>query len=114
MASNACEGCTCGRAQNNGLAAEEQRELARREARSFTAPSGYTEPTEGIEPAVPLRSKLWFNNPEDSEYLHACMRFVSAPQSSAPRLVLLLLTLLPITSYFLQVPRVDSLLTSPD
>ncbi|RSH87148.1 hypothetical protein EHS25_003639 [Saitozyma podzolica] len=66
MASNACEGCTCGRAQNNGLAAEEQRELARREARSFTAPSGYTEPTEGIEPAVPLRSKLWFNNPEDT------------------------------------------------
>ncbi|GFZ51261.1 hypothetical protein JCM24511_09019 [Saitozyma sp. JCM 24511] len=66
MASNACEGCTCGRAQNNGLAAEEQRELARREPRSFTAPSGYTEPTEGIEPAVPLRSKLWFNNPEDT------------------------------------------------
>ena len=39
--------------------------------RSFTAPLDWQEPTEGIEPAVPLRSKMWWNNPEDGESITA-------------------------------------------
>lgn len=87
-----CEGCTCGRAdpspdlgrvQAGGLAGAEQ--LLNQEAqsdangngngngnlyalgssRSFTAPKDWVEPAEGIEPAVPLRSKKWFNEPGD-------------------------------------------------
>ena len=66
-----CEGCTCGRAEggraeSGGLAAPEAYEAAARDARSFTAPMDAGE-SEGIEPAVPLRSKMWFNNPEDGE-----------------------------------------------
>ncbi len=78
-----CDNCTCGRAQaaaaqatttgagvaggvsSDELAAAESFEQIRREARSFTSPADWTEPTEGIEPAVPLRSKIWFNNPND-------------------------------------------------
>ena len=65
---NYCQDCTCGRAQANGdeLAAEVPRDAPRPE-RSFTAPQDWVEPTEGIEPAVPLRSKMWWNNPEDGE-----------------------------------------------
>ena len=59
-----CEGCTCGRAEGGGLAAPEAYEAAARDARSFTAPMDLGD-SEGIEPAVPLRSKMWFNNPED-------------------------------------------------
>lgn len=63
-----CDGCTCGRAEgraeSGGLAAPEAYEAAAREERSFTAPMDLSE-AEGIEPAVPLRSKMWFNNPED-------------------------------------------------
>lgn len=71
-----CEGCTCGRAEggraeSGGLAAPEAYEAAAREERSFTAPMDFAE-TEGIEPAVPLRSKMWFNNPEDGV---SCCRF---------------------------------------
>jgi dihydroxy-acid dehydratase len=67
-----CEGCTCGRAEgraeSGGLAAPEAYEAAARDARSFTAPMDIGE-SEGIEPAVPLRSKMWFNNPEDGQSL---------------------------------------------
>ena len=62
-----CEGCTCGRAEGGGLAAPEQYEAQAREQRSFTAPIDLT-PSEGIEPAVPLRSNMWFNNPEDGTW----------------------------------------------
>jgi hypothetical protein len=61
-----CEGCNCGRAQEGGLAGPEAAELAAREQRSFTAPVDMT-PNEGVEPVVPLRSNMWFNNPEDGE-----------------------------------------------
>lgn len=68
-----CDNCNCGRAQaaadsgvnSNEPAAEEIFERLRREARSFTSPADWKEPAEGIEPAVPLRSKVWFNNPDD-------------------------------------------------
>jgi dihydroxy-acid dehydratase len=73
MAPNFCENCTCGRDQAGVLATEGSTELARREERSFTAPSDWIEPTEGIEPAVPLRSKLWFNNPEDCQFFLAVL-----------------------------------------
>jgi hypothetical protein len=62
-----CEGCTCGRAEGGGLAAPEQYAADARDQRSFTAPLDTT-PSEGIEPAVPLRSNMWFNNPEDGQY----------------------------------------------
>jgi dihydroxy-acid dehydratase len=61
-----CEGCTCGRAEGGGLAAPEQYAADARDQRSFTAPLDTT-PSEGIEPVVPLRSNMWFNNPEDGE-----------------------------------------------
>ncbi|WVQ75328.1 dihydroxy-acid dehydratase [Cryptococcus sp. DSM 104548] len=59
--SGACEGCTCGRAEQNGAKDEE---LVARPERSFTAPADI-QPYEGVEPAVPLRSKQWFNDPHD-------------------------------------------------
>ena len=62
-----CEGCTCGRAEGGGLAAPEQYAADARDQRSFTAPLDTT-PSEGIEPVVPLRSNMWFNNPEDGQY----------------------------------------------
>jgi hypothetical protein len=62
-----CEGCTCGRAEGGGLAAPEQYAADARDQRSFTAPLDTT-PSEGIEPAVPLRSNMWFNNPEDGQF----------------------------------------------
>ncbi|TXT08904.1 hypothetical protein VHUM_03032 [Vanrija humicola] len=64
MSNGACEGCTCGRANGNGPAAEPL-------PRSFTAPTDarttFFQPTaaEGIEGAVPLRSKKWFADDED-------------------------------------------------
>ena len=68
----ACEGCTCGRA--NGVHYDGPAPSVnghgpgpRREVKSFTAPAGWVDETEGIEPAVPLRSKLWFNNPKDGK-----------------------------------------------
>jgi dihydroxy-acid dehydratase len=80
-----CEGCTCGRGdtasaagrvESGGLAGAEQLleqeqtqqgqdQYALRGSRSFTAPSEWVEPAEGVEPAVPLRSKKWFNEPGD-------------------------------------------------
>jgi dihydroxy-acid dehydratase len=63
-----CEGCNCGRAQAGGLAAPEAYEAAARDQRSFTAPLDTT-PSEGVEPAVPLRSNMWFNNPEDGTFV---------------------------------------------
>lgn len=67
MASNgACEGCTCGRA--NGAA---DGPAVDREPRSFTVPAeGIYSPethteTEGIDNAVPLRSKKWFHDDDD-------------------------------------------------
>lgn len=78
-----CDGCTCGRGdpsasrvESGGLAGAEQllnqEQTAPREdlyalggSRSFTAPQDWVEPAEGIEPAVPLRSKKWFNEPGD-------------------------------------------------
>ncbi|ORY26905.1 dihydroxy-acid/6-phosphogluconate dehydratase [Naematelia encephala] len=62
-ANNFCEGCTCGRAEAAGAAATDA--AVNQSTRSFTAPTGWVEPSEGVEPAVPLRSKLWFNNPQD-------------------------------------------------
>ena len=69
-----CEGCTCGRAQaaQNGIVngvAEDPSPDAFGQTRSFTAPKGEEEETEGIEPAVPLRSKNWWNNPQDGKSL---------------------------------------------
>jgi hypothetical protein len=74
----ACEGCTCGRANTvkgtseaeawtevNGSSNAPSHGYERREPKSFTAPHDWVEPTGGVEPAVPLRSKLWFNNPGD-------------------------------------------------
>jgi dihydroxy-acid dehydratase len=64
-----CQDCTCGRAQasaDNEPIAEITQERSRPE-RSFTAPEDWVEPTEGVEPAVPLRSKAWWNNPADGE-----------------------------------------------
>lgn len=71
-----------GRVQSGGLAGDEQLRFAEnvnangngddrnnlynlRSSRSFTAPQDWVEPAEGIEPAVPLRSKKWFNEPGD-------------------------------------------------
>ena len=70
-----CQDCTCGRAQAhaNGTGGDEVVEdlveEQPRPERSFTAPTDWVEPTEGIEPAVPLRSKSWWNNPADGESL---------------------------------------------
>jgi dihydroxy-acid dehydratase len=64
-----CQDCTCGRAQastDNEPITEIARERPRPE-RSFTAPEDWTEPTEGVEPVIPLRSKAWWNNPADGE-----------------------------------------------
>ncbi|WVQ83845.1 dihydroxy-acid dehydratase [Cryptococcus sp. DSM 104549] len=71
--SGACEGCTCGRAEQIAAAANGNgtspitaavNERTPGPERSFTAPADET-PYEGIEPAVPLRSKKWFNDPAD-------------------------------------------------
>jgi dihydroxy-acid dehydratase len=65
-----CADCTCGRAQVNEHVNEHGEPIGvrpSREERSFTAPTDYVEPTEGVEPAIPLRSKTWFNNPQDGE-----------------------------------------------
>lgn len=76
---NFCEGCTCGRAEANGngtanngadestFAPENVQDgSAPRQQRSFTAPIGWEEQTEGVEkPSIPLRSKQWWNKPED-------------------------------------------------
>ncbi|ORX34310.1 dihydroxy-acid/6-phosphogluconate dehydratase [Kockovaella imperatae] len=58
--SGPCADCTCGRAER--LDADPVR-LG--QARSFTAPAEGPSAAEGIEPAVPLRSKAWWNDPED-------------------------------------------------
>jgi hypothetical protein len=59
-----CEGCTCGRA--NGDEPIQEAIETTREVRSFTSSSEpKREPTEGIELAVPLRSKDWFGNVDD-------------------------------------------------
>ncbi|KAK8854962.1 dihydroxy-acid dehydratase [Kwoniella newhampshirensis] len=64
-ANGACEGCTCGRADGSVVAPPaEGFERSRQEARTFTAAENKYE---GVEPAVPLRSKKWFNNVEDPE-----------------------------------------------
>jgi hypothetical protein len=86
---NYCDGCTCGRAdaaqQTNGngngnehdsaadpnsFAPENVQDgTAPRQQRSFTAPIGWEEQTEGVEkPSIPLRSKQWWNKPEDGEH----------------------------------------------
>ncbi|EIW72525.1 dihydroxy-acid dehydratase [Tremella mesenterica] len=73
-----CEGCTCGRAQGNVLSPLEQEEqFHERPERSFTSPLDWVEPTEGIEPAVPLRSKKWFNSPEDDMCAGYVERFLN-------------------------------------
>lgn len=65
-----CKDCTCGRAQANAgnETVEDAARASARPERSFTAPLDWVEPTEGIEPAVPLRSKMWWNNPEDGGF----------------------------------------------
>jgi len=72
-----CADCTCGRAQDPGRATgpgraeqsapapTESFEQIRREVRSFTSPEDAFQFTEGVQPAVPLRSKKWFNDPSD-------------------------------------------------
>lgn len=64
-ANGACEGCTCGRAEG-------VEPVVDRIPRSFTVPAEgiynpATEfgPKEGIEAAVPLRSKKWFHDDDD-------------------------------------------------
>jgi dihydroxy-acid dehydratase len=61
-----CEGCTCGAADTT-LAGDAILDERTRQARSFTAPHDYVERNEGIEPAIPLRSKEWWNNPDDGK-----------------------------------------------
>ncbi|BEI85232.1 hypothetical protein CcaverHIS002_0506330 [Cutaneotrichosporon cavernicola] len=67
MTSNACEGCTCGRAD----AAFEDEVDVDRDPRSFTVPAeGIYSPdthteTVAIDNAVPLRSKKWFHDDDD-------------------------------------------------
>lgn len=64
-ANGACEGCTCGRAEGLDVPVTD------REPRSFTVPAeGIYSPethtvTEGIDSAVPLRSKKWFHDDDD-------------------------------------------------
>ncbi|KAL1405708.1 hypothetical protein Q8F55_007378 [Vanrija albida] len=81
MSNGACEGCTCGRANGSSNGAAEPVSLLAPPStasgasvplpRSFTAPTDerttFYQPTaaEGIEAAVPLRSKKWFNDEED-------------------------------------------------
>nr|XP_019014220.1 dihydroxy-acid dehydratase [Kwoniella pini CBS 10737]OCF53001.1 dihydroxy-acid dehydratase [Kwoniella pini CBS 10737] len=59
-----CEGCTCGLREDGGDEGDilEQTNLG---VRSFTAPAEDRGEPEGVEPAVPLRSKQWWNNPSD-------------------------------------------------
>ncbi|WWC57823.1 dihydroxy-acid dehydratase [Kwoniella dejecticola CBS 10117] len=59
-----CEGCTCGLREND---TQEDDVLGQTPAgvRSFTAPAEENGEPEGVEPAVPLRSKQWWNNPSD-------------------------------------------------
>lgn len=75
----ACEGCNCGRAEaeaaaatnpgqaptaagNNGVA----HDTYTRDLRSFTAPTeGVFPPSTSSGLAVPLRSKLWFDDKND-------------------------------------------------
>jgi dihydroxy-acid dehydratase len=64
-----CEGCTCGAADQINGANEALLDERTRQARSFTAPTDWVDATEGIEPAIPLRSKAWWNNPEDGEFI---------------------------------------------
>lgn len=65
-ANGACEGCTCGRAEGLPEAPTDERI-----PRSFTVPAeGIYSPethtvTEGIDTAVPLRSKKWFHDDDD-------------------------------------------------
>ncbi|KAL7421496.1 hypothetical protein Q5752_004383 [Cryptotrichosporon argae] len=86
----ACEGCTCGRAEAEATAHGEGVLRPNTGQRSFTAPAEYTGEPEGIEPVVPLRSKLWFNNPADVDMtsLHV-ERYVNAgltlPEIHSPR-----------------------------
>jgi dihydroxy-acid dehydratase len=65
-----CQDCTCRRAQANGDddRIEQVVEERSRPERSFTAPADWVDPAEGVEPAVPLRSKAWWNNPQDGEW----------------------------------------------
>ncbi|CAI6025803.1 unnamed protein product [Clonostachys chloroleuca] len=61
-----CEGCTCGRSNEAVPVAAAAPEIEiTRPVRSFTAPNDLKEPVEERIPAVPLRSKVWFNNPDD-------------------------------------------------
>ncbi|WVW85917.1 hypothetical protein I302_107955 [Kwoniella bestiolae CBS 10118] len=61
--SQPCEGCTCGRAQE---ALAPTSGAGPRQLRSYTSPAeSNSNASEGIEPAVPLRSKKWFNDPHD-------------------------------------------------
>ncbi|WRT70444.1 uncharacterized protein IL334_007442 [Kwoniella shivajii] len=60
--SQPCEGCNCGRSQAQVPTAGS----GPRQLRSFTSPAeSNTNTNEGIEPAIPLRSKKWFNDPSD-------------------------------------------------
>ncbi|WWC64339.1 uncharacterized protein I303_106949 [Kwoniella dejecticola CBS 10117] len=61
--SQPCEGCNCGRAEQAQVPTAG---IGPRQLRSFTSPAD-SDPNsaEGIEPAVPLRSKKWFNDPSD-------------------------------------------------
>jgi hypothetical protein len=70
-----CQDCTCGRAQANAdnEPTEEVVQERSRPERSFTAPEDWIEPTEGIEPVAPLRSKAWWNNPADGESSYATL-----------------------------------------
>lgn len=58
-----CQGCTCGRKEEATVTSPGPE--VHRPVRSFTAPNDLKEPVEQIQPAVPLRSKVWFNNPDD-------------------------------------------------
>lgn len=70
----ACEGCTCGRA--NGVNAGDgatvptttggaSLPLPRTGLKSFTSPAGQLADEGIVKPKVELRSKKWFNDPND-------------------------------------------------
>lgn len=67
---SAGDGAPGGRVETGGLAGPELNEYTARLARSFTAPADHKHPTEGVEPAVPLRHRFWFN--EEAEDMVGC------------------------------------------
>jgi hypothetical protein len=82
----ACDGCTCGAAETENLVVGDgatvpattggrSLPLPRVGLQSFTSPRGQlSEETEGNKPVKPLRSKKWFNDPNDPGESALCLR----------------------------------------